>query len=207
MTLAYLPGLDGVDLRLTAWSLPAVEAEARLSAGEAHLRSLAGESVYGTGDEDLAALMLERARARGWSLVTAESCTGGGVGERLTAIPGSSDVYLGGVVAYHDRMKRELLDVPAELIAQHGAVSAAVAEAMAIGATRRFEADLAISVTGVAGPGGGSPTKPVGLVFVGTVVRGEHRVTEYRLPGGRADVRHRAGQAALFQLFRRLLPK
>ena len=204
LSLAYLPGSTGVDLRLTAWNLSPSEAEARLAAGAAELRRLAGEWVYAEGETDLAAVLLERARGEGLTIGTAESCTGGLVGGRLTAIPGSSRAYRGGVVAYDNAVKEAQLGVPASLIAQHGAVSAPVAEAMARGAGERFGVDLAMSVTGIAGPDGGSDEKPVGLVFVGTLARGTVEVSRHLFPGNRQEVRERSAQMALFRLLKRL---
>src|SRR4051794_17219112 len=160
LTLAYLPGLDGVDLRLTAWQLGEDEAERRLAAAAELLSARGGEHVYGENQTDLAALVLERARQLGWSLGTAESCTGGLVGVRLTEIPGSSDVFQGSAVCYSNRLKTELVDVPSALIDAHGAVSEAVARAMAEGACRRLGVDLAVAVTGGARPRGGPPGKP-----------------------------------------------
>ena len=204
LSLAYLPGSTGVDLRLTAWNLPPEEADQRLAAGAAELHRLAGQWVYTRGETDLAAVLLERARGLGFTIGTAESCTGGLVGGRLTAIPGSSSTYLGGVVAYDNRVKQEQLGVPADLIAQHGAVSAPVAEAMARGAGERLGVDLAMSVTGIAGPDGGTDEKPVGLVFVGTLARGTVEVTRHLFPGNRQEVRERSAQMALFRLLQRL---
>ncbi|MBP9199249.1 MAG: CinA family protein, partial [Gemmatimonadales bacterium] len=137
-------------------------------------------------------------------LGTAESCTGGGIGARLTAIPGSSEVYRGGVVAYDNRLKVDLHGVPEELLARAGAVSAEVAEAMASTALGRLGADLAISVTGIAGPGGGTPEKPVGLVYLGLATRAGVRASRHQFPGDREDVRARAGQMALFRLLQAL---
>ncbi len=204
LSLAYLPGSTGVDLRLTAWNLPPEEADQRLAAGAAELHRLAGQWVYTQGETDLAAVLLERARGLGLTIGTAESCTGGLVGGRLTAIPGSSSTYLGGVVAYDNRVKQEQLGVPADLIAQHGAVSAPVAETMARGAGERLGVDLAMSVTGIAGPDGGTDEKPVGLVFVGTLARGTVEVTRHLFPGNRQEVRERSAQMALFRLLQRL---
>lgn len=200
LSLAYLPSIFGVDLRLTAWNLEADDADTRLAAGLAAIQERASEWIYGEDGADLAAVVLEAARRRGWKLATAESCTGGGIGERLTAIPGSSDVYLGGVVAYHNDVKAGLLDVPAALIEQHGAVSEPVAEAMVRGVTRRLGADLGISVTGIAGPGGGTPEKPVGLVYIGTVVRERVSVLRAVMIGDRAEIRARAAQVAINRL-------
>jgi nicotinamide-nucleotide amidase len=204
LTLAYLPGIEGVDLRLTAWNLPAAEAERRLEAGIRRLEERAGEWVYGTDDADLAALVLEQARERGFHLVTAESCTGGGIGQRLTAVAGSSDVFSGGIIAYDNRIKTRALDVPEALITEHGAVSEPVAAAMALGAARRLEAELAIAVTGIAGPGGGTVEKPVGLVYIAVALEGRVSCHRHLFPGDRAEVRGRTVQLALFHLLRRL---
>ena len=205
LTLAYLPGLDGVDLRLTAWQLAEDEAERRLSAAAELLAARGGEHVYGEGETDLAALVLERARRAGWSLGTAESCTGGLVGARLTEIPGSSDVFQGSAVCYGNRLKTELVDVPPALIEAHGAVSEPVAKAMAEGACRRLGVDLAVAVTGVAGPGGGTPEKPVGLVWFAAADRNGTAARSSVVLGTRREIRARAAQAAL-NLLRIRLP-
>jgi nicotinamide-nucleotide amidase len=202
LSLAYLPGLDGVDLRLSAWRLPPAEAEARLAAAVALLRERGGEHVYGEGEADLAELVLEAGRGRKARIATAESCTGGLVGARLTEIPGSSDVYVGGVVAYANELKTGVLGVDPALVAEHGAVSEPVALAMALGAAQRLGADTAVSVTGIAGPGGGSETKPVGTVWFGVACDGTVAAHRILLPGTRHDIRARAAQAALHLLLR-----
>ncbi len=204
LTLAYLPGFDGVDLRLSAWELPAAQADERLRAGVALLRARAGEAVYGEDDEDLAAVVLERARAGGLTLGTAESCTGGLLGGRLTEIPGSSDVFMGGVVSYSNELKTKLLGVDPGLIAVDGAVSESVARAMALGAVRVLGVSLAASVTGIAGPGGGTPAKPVGTVWIGVAEGESVEARRLQIPGDRHNVRVRAAQAALAMLDRRL---
>src|SRR5205823_10547788 len=122
--------------------------------------------LFSRDDRPVQALVLDLCRAEGVTLATAESCTGGLVAARLTSVPGSSDVFLGSVVAYSDEVKRAELDVPAELLERHGAVSAEVAAAMARGARARLGADVAVAVTGIAGPGGGTEEKPVGPVYV-----------------------------------------
>jgi nicotinamide-nucleotide amidase len=200
LSLAYLPGTPGVDLRLTAWGLPAALAEQKLEAGGALLRSRLGGAIYGEGETDLAAVVLALAREGGLTLAVAESCTGGGLGARLTGIPGSSDVFVGGIIAYDNRVKQEQLGVPAEMLAEHGAVSEQVACAMALGAARRFGTRLAAAVTGIAGPAGGTAEKPVGLVYL-AVADGE-QVTASRtvFSGDRAEIRARAAQAALNRL-------
>ena len=205
LTLAYLPGLDGVDLRLTAWQLAEDDAERRLAAAAALLAERGGSHVYGEDDADLAAVVLDRARRAGWTLGTAESCTGGLVGVRLTEVPGSSDVFMGSAVCYANRLKTELLEVPAALIDAHGAVSEPVARAMAEGACRRLRVDLAVAVTGIAGPGGGTAEKPVGTVWYAAADRNGTTVRTGVVLGTRREVRARAAQAAL-NLLRSRLP-
>jgi nicotinamide-nucleotide amidase len=205
VTLAYLPASTGVDLRLTAWSLPADQAEERLIAAAAEIHARAGEWIYAEGQTDLAEVVLARARERRCRIATAESCTGGLVGARLTAIPGSSDVYLGGVVAYANAVKIGQLGVSPALLEEHGAVSEAVARAMASGITARLGAEAGIAVTGIAGPSGGTPEKPVGLVFIATTVAGEVHSYRHVLPGGREEIRVRTAQLALSHLLRHLI--
>ncbi len=145
-----------------------------------------------------AAALLDECRARRLMLATAESCTGGLIAAALTAIPGSSDVVERGFVTYSNEAKTELVGVPAALIAEHGAVSEPVARAMAEGAIAQSRADIAISVTGVAGPGGGSAAKPVGLVWFGLARRGAPTHTEHRiLPGDRTEIRAASVDTAL----------
>lgn len=137
-------------------------------------------------------------RARGWRLATAESCTGGLVGHAITSIPGSSEYYVGGVICYADRVKEIELGVPHKLIARHGVVSAEVAAAMAEGVRRRFEVDLGVAVTGIAGPDGGTPTKPVGLVYVAAALRGvEPQVERHVFAHDRGGNKRASALAAL----------
>jgi nicotinamide-nucleotide amidase len=201
LTLAYLPGTTGVDLRLTAWNLPATEADALLGAGIERLRHLVGDHAYGTGEEDLAAVTLERFRSLQATLAVAESCTGGMLGERLTAIPGSSDVFLGGVIAYANAAKTAQLGVDPVLLETHGAVSLEVARAMAEGGRARFGADAAVAITGVAGPGGGTEEKPAGTVCFAWIARNQTEAARVVFPGSRPEVRERACQYALHRLW------
>ncbi|HEX2220339.1 MAG TPA: nicotinamide-nucleotide amidohydrolase family protein, partial [Gemmatimonadales bacterium] len=205
LTLAYLPGVEGVDLRVTAWGMEPAEADRRLRAAADLITPRAGEHAYGEGDVDLAAVVLERARRAGASLGAAESCTGGLVGGRITEVPGSSDVFAGAVVCYANRLKTELLDVPAALIDEYGAVSEPVARAMAEGARRRLAVDLAVSVTGIAGPSGGTEEKPVGTVWFALASPGATDTKRVVFLGSRKEIRDRAAQTALFLLNRRLL--
>ena len=155
-------------------------------------------------DPDILALaeaVLAACRARGWRLATAESCTGGLVAAALTAIPGSSDVVERGFVTYSNRAKMELLGVPGDTIAEYGAISAETAAAMARGAVARAGVDLTVSVTGIAGPGGGTPQKPVGLIYLGVARKdGALRVECRIFPGDRTEIRRAALLEALEML-------
>ncbi|HEV8303931.1 MAG TPA: competence/damage-inducible protein A [Gemmatimonadales bacterium] len=204
LTLAYLPSVDGVDLRVTAWALPRQDAERQLAAAVENLRGRLGDHCYGEDGADLAAVVLEVLRARGGRLAVGESCTGGLLAGRLTAIPGASDVFVGGIVAYDDAVKTELLDVPRATIEAHGAVSEETVRAMAEGAQRRFESWAALAVTGIAGPTGGTTDKPVGTVWLAARLGAETRALRRVFPGDRAEIRARSAQAAL-DLLRRLL--
>lgn len=204
LTLAYLPGAEGVDLRVTAWTLSATEADSRLTAAIGQLRLRIHGADYGEDHVDLAEVVLDAARRRGLTLAVAESCTGGMVGGRLTAVPGASDAFLGGVVAYADLIKERALDVPHALLKAEGAVSESVARAMAEGVRRNFQADMSVSVTGIAGPSGGTETKPVGTVWFATTAAGGTHSVKRVFGGSRGDIRARACQYALRLLLDRL---
>jgi len=162
--------------------------------------------LYGRDERGVEEHVLELCRARGLSLATAESCTGGLVAGRLTSVPGSSDVVLGGVVAYADEVKERELGVPSAVLEEHGAVSAETAAAMAQGARERLGADVAVSVTGIAGPGGGTPEKPVGLVHLHAAGPDGELGREFTFPGDRASIRARSVVMAL-HLVRTLLTR
>ena len=179
-------------------------AEARADELEAKLIEPVSAHLFSREEIETPALVLQLLRERGLTLATAESCTGGMVAARLTAIPGASDVFLGSVVAYADAVKAAELDVPEEVLATYGAVSAEAAAAMAEGARVRLGADVAVSVTGVAGPGGGTPEKPVGLVFLHAAGPQGERTLRFDFPGDRDTIRGRAAVAAL-HLVRRLV--
>lgn len=148
--------------------------------------------------------VLEAAREQGLSLVTAESCTGGLVAARLTSVPGASDVFRGGVIAYENDVKLAQLGVPEQVLAEHGSVSAETAAAMASGARASLDADVGVAVTGIAGPAGGTLEKPVGLVYLHASAPGAEEGRELRLAGDRETIRRRATAAAL-HLVRELL--
>ena len=204
MPLAYLPGADGVDLRLTARGLSPEAAERALDGGVAALREKTGRFAYATGSEDLAEVVLGLCRAKGLTIAVGESCTGGMLGERLTAIPGSSDVVVGGVIAYSNAIKTAMLGVPAELIDAHGAVSEPVARAMAEGARDRLKATIGVGITGIAGPGGATPGKPVGTVDLAIAGPWPTEARRVQLIGDREEIRYRASQGALNMIRLRL---
>jgi nicotinamide-nucleotide amidase len=160
--------------------------------------------LFSTDERRVEELVLDLCRAEGWTLATAESCTGGMVAERLTSVPGSSDAFFGAIVAYSDEVKASELDVPADVLERHGAVSAETAAVMAAGARKRLGADVAVSVTGIAGPGGGTAEKPVGLVFLHAESPQGSRSADFVFPGDRESIRRRAAVTAL-HLVRRLL--
>jgi nicotinamide-nucleotide amidase len=168
------------------------------------LRERLARYLFAEDGRPVEELVLEACREAGLTLGVAESCTGGLVAARLTSIPGASDVFRGGVVAYADDVKAAELGVEEELLARHGAVSAEVAAAMAAGARERLGVDVAVAVTGIAGPGGGTPEKPVGLVYLHAEGPGESLGREFNFPGERDAIRARATAAAL-HLVRRLL--
>lgn len=179
-------------------------AESRADTLERSLTEPLSDHLFGRDERPVQELVLDLCRARGLTLGTAESCTGGLIAGRLTSIAGSSDVFRGGIVAYDNDVKQALLGVPADLLATHGAVSAEVAGAMAQGARERLGVDLAVSVTGVAGPGGGTPEKPVGLVFFHVTAPMGEKSLRFEIPGEREWIRVRSAVAAL-HLVRRLL--
>jgi nicotinamide-nucleotide amidase len=174
---------------------------------EEALTAAFGGQLFAVDDERaIAALVLEAARDSGEVIVTAESSTGGLIAAELTDVPGSSESYLGGVVAYSDDLKRQELDVPERVLREYGAVSVETAAAMAEGARARFGAGVAVAVTGIAGPGGGSTEKPVGLVFISVASRDGTKVRRFELPGDRESVRARTTALALHML-RRVLTR
>ena len=202
---------DGVELTICARdfeihvdAVVQAGAEARADALEVALLPPIEQWLYGRDERGVEEHVLDLCRERAFTLATAESCTGGLVVARLTSVPGSSDVVLGGIVAYADEVKQAELGVPADLLAAYGAVSAEVAAAMAQGARDRLSADVAVAVTGIAGPDGGTPEKPVGLVYLHA--EGPHGGLgrEFSFPGDRASIRARSVVGAL-HLVRRLL--
>ncbi len=203
-SLAYLPSIAGVDLRLTVRGVPSEEADRILGDAAARLRARVGESIYGEGEADLAAVVLELCRQRKLTIGLAESCTGGLLGARLTNVAGSSDVVMGGVIAYANEVKLRLLGVREETLRAHGAVSEETVREMAAGARAVARTNIGMAITGVAGPGGGTPEKPVGTVWIAVDVDGTVQTRLLRLWGDRDEVRQRAAQWTL-ELLRKVL--
>jgi len=204
-SITILASVADVRVRATAEGPPA-ERHERLARMTERLADLLGDGLYSRREEDdLETVVGRLLRGLGRTVATAESCTGGLVAERLTRVAGSSDYFLGGAVAYSNAAKEAVLEVAPELLAEHGAVSEPVAAALASGARRRFGSDYAVGVTGIAGPGGGTPEKPVGTVHVAVAgpLATEHR--RLRIPGDRERVRQYTSQVALEMLRRRLL--
>jgi nicotinamide-nucleotide amidase len=198
----------GVETSICARSFE-IEIDVRADPGEeaagealaAQMRAELGDHVFATDERPLAEIVLDLLRDRGWTGATAESCTGGMVAAALTDVAGSSEAFAGGVVAYSNQSKQDLLDVPEDVLKRRGAVSAEAAAAMASGARARLSADAAVAVTGIAGPGGGSEEKPVGLVYLHVSSPAGEDVRRMDIPGSREAVRGRAATAAL-QLLR-----
>jgi competence/damage-inducible protein CinA-like protein len=203
-SLAYLPGMDGVDLRMTVRARSVELANRELDRVASSLHAAVGESIYGEGDDDLARVLEDLCRTRHLKIAVAESCTGGLLGARLTAIPGSSDVFVGGVIAYSNEVKARELGVSEAALQEHGAVSEEVVRQMAIGAKKKFGVEVALAITGVAGPSGGTPEKPVGLVWLCAVVGDRAEPRKIQSWGDRQEIRYRAAQAAM-ELARRIL--
>jgi nicotinamide-nucleotide amidase len=197
--VSYLPNDRGVDIKL--WT----EKDRRaLIACQEGLRTRLNANVYAVGSTQLEEAVGELLRARRLSVSTAESCTGGLLAERLSSVPGSSDYFRGGAVTYSNDLKRSLLGVTEAGLRKSGAVSAETAARMAAGARERFATDLALAVTGIAGPGGATTEKPVGLVFIGLAGPRRLDTAEHRFSGTRQMIRERAATAALDLLRRKL---
>lgn len=195
--IGYLPHPSGVDITLAAVSPDAAWISDALERCEQRVLEEAGGHVYGSGRETLSAGLGELLVAKKKTIATAESFTGGAIGAAITQTPGASRYFLGGVVAYSNRAKQELLDVRPTTLERHGAVSAETAEEMAAGARVRFDCDLALSSTGIAGPDGGSAEKPVGLVYLGLATRKGTKSTRGILGGTREEIVARSVAFAL----------
>ena len=203
--------VDGVEVGICARDFEihvdiasTLDAAAHAARLEEQLAEALARHLFARDDEPVESMLLALCAERGATLASAESCTGGLVGERLTSVPGASRTFRGGVIAYDNDVKQGSLHVPGEVLRVHGAVSAEVAQAMAHGVCAALESDVGIAVTGIAGPGGGSAEKPVGLVHLHVKAGQEERGRELQIPGDREAIRERAAAAAL-HLARRVL--
>ena len=197
ISTTILAVLGQIELHLTAIAESRAEADAVLDPAVAQLQNVLGASVFSVDGRNLEVVVGDLLRERTLTIAVAESCTGGLLASRLTDVPGSSDYVERGVVCYSNRAKTELVGVPEEMIREHGAVSEPVAHAMAAGIRARAGTNIGIGVTGIAGPGGGSPEKPVGTVAVAVVGDEDTRVRTFQFLGGRDMVKFQAAQSAL----------
>lgn len=205
--VSTLPGDGEVWVRLSARGTTTTAAAEALAAVEAKLVPVLGDDCYGRDDDTLERVVGRLLLERGLTLALAESCTGGLLGHRITGVAGSSAYFERGVMVYSNRAKEELLGVPPDVLRTHGAVSAPCAEAMVRGICAASGAACGLAVTGIAGPDGGSPAKPVGTVFVGLAVEGQVSARRYAFTGDRASIKWQSSQAALDLLRRALLAR
>jgi len=209
-TIAPYAGKGEVRLRISAKAADQNQAESLINPIATEIKNIAGLDYFGSDEDTLAVVVGKLLNSKKQTLSVAESCTGGGLGSMLTEVPGSSSYFLGGVIAYDNQVKNVLLNVNNQDLEQHGAVSNVVAEQMALGVKQRLNTDWGISITGIAGPDGNTPEKPVGLVYIGLatpenkVFSHEYRFGEQR---GRELVRHLSSSSALDLLRRSLIKR
>jgi nicotinamide-nucleotide amidase len=195
----------GVDIRIVAEESSSERAQAEVEKAAAAVRERLGDAIYGVDGQDMEEVVGALLKQRRLKLSVAESCTGGLIGARITNVSGSSEYFERGAIVYGNQAKTEMLGVPEELMKKHGAVSREVAAAMAQGIRRSARTDYGLSVTGIAGPGGGTREKPVGLVYIGLASPQGVRSEEYKLLGTRAQIRLKASQLALDMVRRHLI--
>jgi nicotinamide-nucleotide amidase len=203
--LAFLPSLSGVRLRITVIGDDRSQSEKKAEAIESRIRAKAEKYIYASGEEELEETVGKLLLRHRFKIALAESCTGGMIADIITNVPGSSQYFDRGVIVYSNQSKIDLLNVPKELIEQHGAVSEEVAKAMALGIRTVSSTDIGISTTGIAGPSGGSAEKPVGLVWIGySDINGTFAI-KFHLGGERTRIKERATYSALELLRRNIL--
>jgi nicotinamide-nucleotide amidase len=202
--IAMLAHGGRVDVKVMAKSTSSEEADALIEPVAAELRRRIGAGYFGDDDATLPGAIVTELKRRGLTLGTAESCTGGQIADWIVSVPGASAVFRGGIVAYDNAVKVSLIDVGEETLARFGAVSEETAAEMARGACARLGTDLAIATTGIAGPDGGTPEKPVGLVWFALAANGAVETRRATFPGTRTEIRERASVAALGMLWRHL---
>jgi len=204
-SLAFLPSPFGVRLRISIEAQDQESADTAVTQVEERIRAKVGKYIYGVDDEHLEEVVGKILKERSLTIAVAESCTGGLIADRLTNISGSSVYFERGLITYSNRSKIEMLGVPGEMLSRYGAVSREVSEAMAAGVRHMAGTDLGLSTTGIAGPTGGSPEKPVGLVWIGIADRSGTLAMKFTFGSGRMLVKQRASQAALELVRRRVM--
>ena len=206
-TVAPYAGKGEVKLRISAKAPSEAEAIKLIEPVAQEIQEIAGLDYFGSDDETIAAIVGKLLRAKAQTLSVAESCTGGSLGEMITSVAGSSDYFVGGVISYSNQVKTSLLGVAEQTLAQFGAVSDSVAQQMALGVKQKLQTDWGLSITGIAGPGGGTETKPVGLVYIGIATPDGHcEAVEHRFGEklDRSTIRHLSICNTLDTLRRRL---
>ncbi|MBI1805168.1 MAG: competence/damage-inducible protein A [Ignavibacteriae bacterium] len=204
-TLAFLPSPSGVRMRITVVDPNRSAAETLIRDIESRIREKVEKYIYGADNEELEEIVGRVLAERKLTIAVAESCTGGLIADRITNVPGSSNYFERGIVAYSNESKIRLLDVPEKLIEKYGAVSKDVAEAMARGIREAARVDIGLSTTGIAGPSGGSAEKPVGTVWIGYSYKNETRAVKFQFGTERLRIKERAAQAALELVRRKIL--
>ncbi len=203
--VAFLPSYKGVDIRLTASTDDRAKAESAINELTEKYKNRIGKYIFGYDNDELPAIIGFLLNEKKLTLAVAESCTGGLLGKTITDISGSSAYFKGGVISYANEIKIDLLNVPPVAIEAHGAVSSETAKFMAEGVRERCGADIGVGITGVAGPAGGTPDKPVGLVYIGLASANDTITKEYRFKSNRAATRLRSTYAALDMIRKHLL--
>jgi len=204
-TIAPLASPGEVHLRITTKASDEAQADRKIAQAEAEIRKRLGRHIFGVDDQTLESVVGDLLRTQGKTLAVAESCTGGLIGSRITDVPGSSDYFLAALVTYSNTAKIQLLGVNADTLQAKGAVSEEVACQMAAGVRQRIGADVSIATTGIAGPTGGTPDKPVGLVYIGIADDDGVSCQRFEAFGNRTQIKYRASQAALDWLRRKLM--
>lgn len=206
VTLAFLPKTSGIRLRISARAPSQSKAEAAIKRVEKRINSKVSQYIFGSDEQTLEDIVVSLLRKKGQTVSFAESCTGGMLAMRLTSVAGASNVYHGSVVTYADSLKTRELNVTPKILKQHGAVSEECVKAMAVGALKKFQTTFGIAISGIAGPDGGTPDKPVGTIWIALAERGHSTIAKkYHFGDGRPIVRERACDAALEMLRQRLL--
>ncbi|HOR43128.1 MAG TPA: nicotinamide-nucleotide amidohydrolase family protein, partial [Atribacterota bacterium] len=191
---------EDIQIQLNALADTTAEAKTMLDEATKQLKGLLGDYIFGYDQDSLEGVIGNMLREKGLTLAVAESCTGGMLGEMITAVPGSSDYFKGGIISYSGEIKEKLLEVPAILLREFGEVSEPVARAMAEGVRKKCNSSLGIGITGIAGPAGGSPEKPVGLVYIALADDKQTLIQKYQLQRERQIIRLRAARRALNML-------